>query len=145
MSRSRSTDRRIARRQRGDALLEALIGSVLVALLVLGSTYTATRVALSQSHARTQAMAIAQLRNLLQETADTSPWCLGASPPAIRLRPADASLAPVDLPVTATCTTPTGITLGGLTISAPSRIRLSVSSPRLFGGVGTLVVGDSGA
>lgn len=135
---SRSTERA----QRGDALLEALIGVLLSAVLVLGAVYTATRVAMSQSQARTQAMAITQLRNLLQETADTSAWCQGATPPAIRIRPADLNLPPIDLAVTASCSTPTSITLGSVSITPPARVRLSVTSRALFGGAGTLVVGD---
>ena len=138
MPRLRSTDRA----ERGDALLEALVGVLLSAVLVLGAAYTATRIAMSQSQSRTQAMAITQLRNLLQETADTSAWCQGASPPAIRIRPADASLAPIDLAVTATCTTPAGVTLGSVSITPPARVKLSVTSRSLFGGAGTLVVGD---
>ena len=138
MPRSPSTERA----QHGDALLEALVGVLLSAVLVLGAVYTSTRIAMSQSQARTQAMAITQLRNLLQETADTSAWCQGASPPAIRIRPADANLAPIDLAVTATCTTPASVTFGSIAITPPARVRLSVTSRALFGGAGTLVVGD---
>jgi prepilin peptidase dependent protein A len=147
MSRSRCIERRVAgggRAQRGDALLEALIGIVLVAILVLGSVYAASRIAVSQSQSRAQAMAIAQLRNLLQETADTGPWCDGAAPPAIQLRPANESLPPINLPVTASCTMLGSVTLNGAEITVPARIQLSVVSPTLFGGAGTVVVGDAG-
>lgn len=139
---SRSTDRGAQGGERGDALVEALVGVLLSSILVLGGVYTATRVTMSQSQARTQAMAITQLRNLLQDTADTSPWCEGAAPPSIRIRPVDASLTPIDLTVTATCVTPTGITLGGTAITAPPRVHLSVTSRALFGGNGTITVGD---
>ncbi|WP_428311048.1 type IV pilus modification PilV family protein [Hydrocarboniphaga sp.] len=141
---SRSTDRgAAARSQRGDALLEALVGVLLVAVIGMGSAYTASRVAVTHKYARTQAMAISQLRQMLQNASDIASWCAGSSPPAVRIRPEDSSLATIDLPVTVSCTAAGTLTVGGKTISAaPSRVTLSVTSAATFGGAGSIVVGN---
>lgn len=136
---SRSTERA----QRGDALLEALIGMLLIAVLGMGSAYTASRVAVTHKYARTQAMAVSQLRQMLQNASDVAAWCAGTAPPVVRIRAEDSRLAPTDLPVTVSCTAAGALTVGGKTISAPpSRVSLSVTSAALFGGAGSIVVGN---
>ncbi|CAD5108229.1 hypothetical protein [Zestomonas carbonaria] len=68
MSRSRST----SRRQRGDALLEALIGILLMSIVGLGLVYTTSRVAVSQKDMNLQNLAVSQLRDLLQRNGSGS-------------------------------------------------------------------------
>ncbi|MNZ40498.1 hypothetical protein D3C78_580190 [compost metagenome] len=65
MSTSGCIDRR-ARRQRGDALIEALISMLLVSVVGLGLVYSTSRVAVSHKDMNLQAMAVSQMRNLLQ-------------------------------------------------------------------------------
>ena len=55
------------RRQRGDALFEALIGIVLAAVLGLGLSYAAGRMLNSQRYASTQGIAVNQMRAALAE------------------------------------------------------------------------------
>jgi len=132
-------------RQRGDALLEALVGVVLVAIIGMGSAYTASRIAVSHKFARTQAMAVSQLRQMLQSPSDIAAWCSGTAPPAVRIRPADTAIAPTDLSVTVTCSAAGTLTIGGRSIATPpQRVTLTVSSSALFGGNGTIAVGNVG-
>jgi Tfp pilus assembly protein PilV len=143
MRRSRSIDPRIVRAQRGDALLEALVGVVLVAVIGMGSAYTASRIAVTHKYARTQAMAVSQLRQMLQNASDVASWCAGTAPPAIQIRPADSTIAAISLPVTASCTAAATTTVAGKTITAPpTNVTLSVTSASTFGGSGSIVVGN---
>lgn len=59
-----------ARRQRGDALLEALIGIVLMAVVGLGLAYSTARAANSQRYLNTQNLAIAEIREKLQHVSE---------------------------------------------------------------------------
>lgn len=140
---SRSTDLHLHRRQHGDALLEALVALLLVAILGMGSAYTASRVAVSHKYARTQAMAVSQLRQMLQNPGDVTAWCAGAAPPPVLIRPADRQAAPIALAVTVSCTAAGATTIGGKAIvAAPTQVRLSVTSAATFGGSGSIVVGN---
>lgn len=59
-----------AGRQRGDALLEALIGIVLMAVVGLGLAYSTARAANSQRYLNTQNLAIAEIREKLQHVSE---------------------------------------------------------------------------
>lgn len=63
MKAARSTDPR--RRQRGDALLEALIAMVLASIIGLGLTYATARMANSQRYMNAQNMAVHEMREEL--------------------------------------------------------------------------------
>lgn len=52
--------------QRGDMLLEALVGLVLLSILGLGLTYAAARVLAQQRYANTQDIALRQMRHTLE-------------------------------------------------------------------------------
>lgn len=79
MSRSPSNSR-----QRGDALIEALIGMLLMSIVGLGLVYTTSRVAVSQKDMNLQSLAVTQMRDLLQRNGSgTLDLC--ASAPNIQL------------------------------------------------------------
>ena len=62
--RARCTDSRSS--QRGDALLEALIGILLLTILGMGLSYAAARMLASQRYAATHSIMVAQMRNALE-------------------------------------------------------------------------------
>lgn len=68
------------RRQRGDMLLEALIGVLLLGLLGLGLTYAASRVLVQQRYANTQDVVLRQMRSTL-ETQGVAALCAAGSVP----------------------------------------------------------------
>ncbi|TBU95898.1 type IV pilus modification PilV family protein [Phytopseudomonas dryadis] len=57
---------RFSDRQRGDILLESLIGMLLMAIVGLGLVYAASRVAVSQKDMNQQSIIVSQMRELLQ-------------------------------------------------------------------------------
>lgn len=59
------------RRQRGDVLMESLIGLVLMSVIGLGVTYATSRTLVSQRDMNVQNLAVAQMRNLLQQYGTT--------------------------------------------------------------------------
>ncbi|MBM7062772.1 hypothetical protein JQX08_18825 [Pseudomonas sp. UL073] len=61
MSRLLSTER-----QRGDVLIEALLGMLLMSIVGLGLVYATSRVAVSQKDMNLQSLAVSQMRDLLQ-------------------------------------------------------------------------------
>ena len=82
--------------QRGDALLEALIGILLLAILGLGLSYAASRVLAAQRYAATHGIVIAQMRNAL-ETKGLTHLCSN-NPHTFSITPTGGSLVSVDLP-----------------------------------------------
>lgn len=67
-SRSSKTARRaISARERGDVLLEALIGTLLMGIVGLGLVYSASKVEVSHSQATANNLAISQMRSRLQQ------------------------------------------------------------------------------
>lgn len=97
--RSRARGRR-SRRQRGDVLLEALVGVALLAVLGGGLGHVAARVAAGQRDAKVESFAVEQLRLALQmdglalcegsSTAIQAPW----SPTAAESATVQCSAAP---------------------------------------------------
>ncbi|MCY1267956.1 hypothetical protein D9M68_216880 [compost metagenome] len=131
MSRSPSTSR-----QRGDVLIEALIGMLLMAIVGLGLVYTTSRVAVSQKDMNLQSLAVSQLRDLLQRNGSgTLDLCAGA--PNLLL-PNQLSL-----PVTVSgCASSLAVSVGKRSDSARLELTglrgplsLSVSDPALGGEV----------
>lgn len=57
-------------KQRGDFLLEALIGMVLMAIVSMGVVYVTSKASVSQKDMQVQEIAIAQLRHRLQSGVD---------------------------------------------------------------------------
>lgn len=60
----------LSRKQRGDFLLEALIGMVLMAVVSMGVVYATSKASVSQRDMQVQEIAIAQLRTRLQSGID---------------------------------------------------------------------------
>lgn len=133
---SESAHRRPPLAQRGDMLLEALIAMFLLTIVGMGPAYVASRTAVAQKHMNVQNSAVTQMRNMLLAQGNT----LCGSAPTI-------SVAGQALAVTVTCTPRTGVQIGGnsLSLSAATivaSISLSVTSASLFGGAGTIIVGE---
>ena len=90
---ARCTDPR--RAQRGDALLEALVGILLLALLGLGLSHAAARMLAAQRYAAAHGIVVAQMRNAL-ETQGIAKLC--NDPHTFSITPADGSAISVELP-----------------------------------------------
>lgn len=113
-------------------LFEALIAMVLFALIGVGTAYVASRMAVSQKNMNVQNSAVSQLRNLLL----TQGNALCGSTPSI-------TVAGTALDVRVNCTARTSVQVAGTTLtSTASSISLSVNSDALFGGSGTIIVGE---
>lgn len=131
MSAARCADRR---RQRGDALLEALIAMVLLAIVAVGPAYVASRMAVTHKQINVSSNAVMQLRGLLLAQGEA----LCGTTPSI-------SIGAQALPVSVTCTNRGAVEVGGVPLAAadvPREIELSVDSVELFGGAGLIVVGE---
>ena len=147
-----STDSRPPRSQRGDALLEALIGILLMAVISLGMTYALARVFNSHRMTSTQNIAITQMRNLLVAGAGLDPLC--GSSPILRLTLNAKAGAPtnVGIPAVVTCPVASAIAVGvsgnaTFNQTVNFRTRLSIATPAdsataksLFGGDGIVTV-----
>ena len=83
------------RAQRGDALLEALVGILLLALLGLGLSHAAARMLAAQRYAAAHGIVVAQMRNAL-ETQGIAHLC--SNPHTFSITPADGSAISVELP-----------------------------------------------
>lgn len=123
-------------RQRGDILLESLIGIVLLSIIGLGMTYATSRAAVAQRDMKVQNIAVSQMRDLISRYGKT--LCAG-----------DASLAKITVPMQtaaltldASCTNTASITVDGVTIVTSGAVVLTTrsSDSTLFGGV--IRVGD---
>ncbi len=90
---ARCTDPR--RAQRGDALLEALVGILLLALLGLGLSHAAARMLAAQRYAAAHGIVDAQMRNAL-ETQGIAHLC--SNPHTFSITPTDGSEISVELP-----------------------------------------------
>lgn len=74
-----------AYRQRGDALIEALFGLLLMAVISLGLSYAASRAVLSQRYLNTQNIVISQMRESLVTAGSASSLCDAGSGPTIQV------------------------------------------------------------
>lgn len=115
MRRSSGTERR---QQRGEMLLEALVGMVLLGVLGLGLSYATARILAQQRYANTQDLALGQMRFAL-ESQGLQALCGGVAEPLKPLQIGAAQLSP-----TLQCQTqPVNVTVpagGGLpAMSAP--------------------------
>ena len=149
---ARCTDPR--RAQRGDALLEALVGILLLALLGLGLSHAAARMLAAQRYAAAHGIVVAQMRNAL-ETNGVQDLCSGAATATLPIvdRKTDVPIfSAIALPApecsrdTVTITPPAGSTLPATTVdSVVTRMTLSTpddesSSARALLGPGSLVL-----
>ena len=149
---ARCTDPR--RAQRGDALLEALVGILLLALLGLGLSHAAARMLAAQRYAAAHGIVVAQMRNAL-ETNGVQDLCSGAATatlPIVDRKTGEQIFSAITLPApecsrdTVTITPPAGSTLPATTVdSVVTRMTLSTpddesSSARALLGPGSLVL-----
>ncbi len=102
-------------KQRGDILLESLIGIVLMAIVGLGLVYSASRVAVSQKDMNQQNIVVSQMRALLQQQGRA--LCSGSTP-SISIPPNES----IELIVHCS-DTPTTVTVGSLAVDVGSGIR----------------------
>jgi type II secretory pathway pseudopilin PulG len=127
-----------ARRQRGDILIESLIGIVLMSIMGLGITYISSRAVVSQRDMTLQNIAVSQMRNLLELHGKA--LCSNAALASITVPMQTAAL-----PLNVTCTAATAVTIGGRSVTGGDTLGSVVLTTRteentLFGGV--IRVGD---
>jgi len=126
------------RRQRGDILIESLIGVVLMSIMGLGITYITSRAVVSQRDMKLQNIAVSQMRNLL--ALNGKALCTNTALASITL---PTQTAPV--PLNVTCSAATAVTIGGRSVTGGSTLGSVVLTTRtedtsLFDGV--IRVGD---
>ncbi|MGY2236386.1 type IV pilus modification PilV family protein [Pseudomonas gingeri] len=126
-------------RQRGDVLLESLIGILLMAIVGLGITYAASRAAVSQRDMKLQNIVVNQMRSLLEQNGAL----LCSTNAALLVVSLPTQTSP--LPIVATCTSAPAVTVGTSTLSGGTPQSAVVLTTRtqdssLFGGV--IRVGD---
>ncbi|WP_109513860.1 type IV pilus modification PilV family protein [Pseudomonas ovata] len=126
------------RRQRGDILLESLIGIVLMSIIGLGMTYASSRAAVSQRDMKVQNLAVSQMRDLIARYGKA--LCTNSSLARITLPTQTTAIN-----LTATCAAATPITVDGITITPSDNLGTVVLTTRssestLFGGI--IRVGD---
>lgn len=130
---------RSPRQQRGDILLEALIGTLLMGIVGLGLVYSASRVAISQKDMNQQNIVVSQMRSLLQQRGQT--LCSGTAP-SIKMPP------DISIELTVSCSSaPATVSIAGTSIEVGEKVRwvalqTAAKHNDLFGG-GAIRVGDT--
>ncbi|KFE43900.1 hypothetical protein [Pseudomonas syringae] len=127
------------RGQHGDILFESLIGILLMSIIGLGISYATSRAAVSQRDMKLQGIVVAQMRNLLALNGNS--LCTTNAALAVITLPTQTS----SIPLIATCTAVTTVTIGGRSITGGAALGKVVLTTRtadnaLFGGV--IRVGD---
>lgn len=126
------------RKERGDILLESLIGIVLMAVIGLGITYASSRATASQRDMKVQSIAVGKMRDLLAVNGKT--LCTNSSLATFTL-PTQTTAINLDV----ACTAATAVTIGGRSITGGTALGTVVLTTRssdnaIFGGV--IRVGD---
>jgi len=135
------------RGQRGDALLESMVGVVLASIVGLGLSYTTARMMVSQRYVSSQYAVLAQMTDSLQSSG-VSNICSGASQVSVAVGTSSVSLP------TPTCTT-TAVTVsvqgGSQSATLPAGVvtSMSLSTPssndtaiNLIGGNGVIAISE---
>lgn len=135
MSRSFSGN---GRKERGDILVESLIGIVLMSIIGLGISYASSRASATQRDMKLQNVAVSQMRNLVALKGKA--LCTDSSLATITL-PTQANAIGLDV----TCTGASAVNIGGRTVTGGTSLGTIVLTTRtadnaLFGGV--IRVGD---
>lgn len=135
MSRSFSGN---GRKERGDILMESLIGVVLMSIIGLGISYASSRAAVTQRDMKLQNVAVSQMRNLL--ALNGKALCTNTSLATITVPPQTSAIG-----LDVTCTAATAVNIGGRTVTGGTSLGTVVLTTRsadsaLFGGV--IRVGD---
>lgn len=118
--------------QRGDALLEALIGILLMSVIGLGLSFALARTFNAQRYISTQNIAIMQMRNLLSRSNLSQTSCSSSQSISVYLN-SSASTA-TNIPVTISCSPPSNIVVGitgnsGFDKTVNAITRIAVSTP----------------
>lgn len=130
-------------KQRGDFLIESLIGLLLMAIIGMGVVFVTSRMSVSQKDMRMQEIAVNQMRALLLNNG-TGGINLCATPPSVKL----PGVADSDIETEVIGCHPTNmtvdmieVTVGGVSIGQmPKPLFISVTSDALGGEV---IVGGS--
>ncbi|KPA96356.1 MULTISPECIES: hypothetical protein [Pseudomonas] len=130
---------KLRRHQRGDVLLESLIGILLMATIGLGITYASSRAAISQRDMKLQNIVVNQMRSLLEQNGAL--LCSSKASLLVVSIPSQTDT----VPITATCTNAPSVTVGTSTITGGTPQSSVVLTTRaqdssLFGGI--IRVGD---
>lgn len=125
--------------------MESLIGVVLMSIIGLGVTYATSRVLVSQRDMNVQNLAVAQMRNLLQQYGTT--LCSGQTNNAKAVLSLPVALADSTLNLDVSCSTAPTVVVQGVTIDSTKTLALKnvvlstqETNRTLFGGI--IKVGD---
>lgn len=124
-------------KQRGDFLIESLIGLLLMAIIGMGVVFVTSRISVSQKDMRMQEIAVNQMRAWLLKNG-TGPIDICVDTPPIEL-PGEDSDVTVEV---IGCGDTTVATINGVNIPVPKPLFISVTSDALGGEV---IVGGSGS
>jgi prepilin peptidase dependent protein A len=134
-------------RQRGDALLESLVGIVIASIMGLGLAYTASRMVASQVYVTTQNAVIDQMASALAVNG-MSTLCAGTTQASVTVAGSTLTLpAPTCTNAAVTVTSsagPPAVTLPAgvvtsMTLSTPSA---NTSASNMLGGNGVLTISE---
>lgn len=117
--------------QRGDMLVEALVGVLLLCILGAGMVYVATQLTGAQRDARIEGMAVISMRQLLREHGEG--LCDGASTVPMMVGGDDLALQ-VDVDVACQAATTVQVQasgVGSMAVEMPREIRLSLAPESL--------------
>ena len=143
----RRSDGRSRHGQRGDALLESLVGVVLASIVGLGLSYTTSRMMVGQRYVSSQYAVLGQMTDSLQ-TNGVSNICAGSSQVSVSV-----GTSSVTLP-TPTCTTAAvtvSVSGGSQSATLPAGVvtSMSLSTPssntaaiNLIGGNGVITISE---
>lgn len=137
-------------RQRGDALLEALIGILLMSVVGLGLIFSLTRMFKVQRYTTTQTTALVTMRNLVATTNTMQSLCVPpggvqGAPHAIASLPVPGSTSPSNtVSIMLTCPAAATITVGttGFMQDVSYMTRISLATPDNNDAAKSLISGD---
>jgi hypothetical protein len=137
---------KVARSQRGDALFEALIGTVLGSIVGLGFAYTATRMLVAQQVSDKKTFVLEQMVNTLSSSPPSN-VCTNTSQVAVTVGTATMSMQPAwacNSAVSVSAggvqqTLPAGTVATGMTLSTPD-VTKNDAANILFGGNGGVTI-----
>lgn len=142
---SRGSASRCARGQRGDALLDSLVGVVLASIVGIGLSYTASRLLVSQRFVASQNAALSQMSYLLASSGVPT-LCAGTGTANIQVGP---TLLALHTPTCVHAPVTVALASGSQSVTLPAGVvtSMSLATPTsntdaiaLFGGNGVLII-----
>lgn len=134
--------------QRGDALFDAMIATLLVMVLGMGPMYVATRAAVAQREGVIQQVAASELRSILLSTPKSEictasgPVGLWATPQIFQVQSQVSGGPAVDMTVTTLCQN-TDVEIAGVTVTQPMATLVGCL-PAATGVSGPLIMREGG-